>query len=84
MMSHQPTCFSGTPRFQLIGKLGEGGMGIVYEVYDRARGMRVALKTLRDVAPEGLYRFKREFRAISDLSHPNIITLYELAAEEGR
>ncbi len=56
-------------------------MGIVYDVYDRVRGMRVALKALRHVEPAHLYRFKREFRAISSLAHPNIIALYELVAE---
>lgn len=56
-------------------------MGIVYEAHDRQRNMRVALKTLRRVDPSNLYRFKREFRALSDLSHPNIIALYELVSE---
>ncbi|ACY16262.1 serine/threonine-protein kinase PknK [Haliangium ochraceum] len=71
--------FTGTSRFQILDKLGEGGMGVVYDVYDRERGMRVALKYLRRVNDSmGLYRFKREFRALSNLSHPNIITLYEL------
>lgn len=69
------------PRFERISKLGEGGMGIVYEAHDRERNMRVALKTLRCVNATNLYRFKREFRALSDLSHPNIIALYELVAE---
>ena len=74
--------FKGTARFRLIDRLGEGGMGIVYDAYDRTRGMRVALKTLRQVDATSLYRFKREFRSLSDLSHPNIIALYELFSEE--
>lgn len=53
-------------------------MGIVYEAEDQVRGMRVALKELRHLDPINLYRFKREFRALSDLSHPNILTYYEL------
>ncbi len=73
--------FTGTARFQLIDKLGEGGMGVVYEAYDRSRDMRIALKKLRRVDASNLYRFKREFRALRDLSHPNIIALYELVAE---
>lgn len=75
--------FAGTTRFSLLAKLGEGGMGIVYEAYDHSREMRVALKTLRHVGPVHLYHFKREFRALSHLSHPNIITLYELLSEGG-
>jgi serine/threonine protein kinase/tetratricopeptide (TPR) repeat protein len=73
--------FTGTARFRVIEKLGEGGMGDVYDVYDQKRGMRVALKHLRRVDAMGLYRFKREFRSLSNLSHPNIITLYELISE---
>jgi serine/threonine protein kinase/tetratricopeptide (TPR) repeat protein len=73
--------FSGTSRFRVLAKLGEGGMGDVYDVHDEKRGMRVALKHLRRVDAMGLYRFKREFRSLSNLSHPNIIALYELISE---
>ncbi|MCG8416507.1 MAG: AAA family ATPase [Proteobacteria bacterium] len=73
--------FTGSARFQLRAKLGEGGMGIVYDAYDRSRSMSVALKTLRRVSAANLYRFKREFRALSGLSHPNIIALYELISD---
>ncbi len=73
--------FEGSDRFRVVGKLGEGGMGVVYEAEDRARDMRVALKALRNVDPIGLMRFKQEFRTASDLAHPNIVGLYELFAE---
>ncbi len=62
-------------------------MGLVFEAYDRERKMPVALKTLRHLDPTLLYRFKREFRALTEasrpelLSHPNIVGLYELFAE---
>ena len=59
-------------------------MGIVYEARDRQSEMRVALKTLRKLEATNLYRFKREFRAVSDLSHPNIVSLYELVAAGGQ
>lgn len=72
---------SGTTRFELLGELGKGGMGVVYDAYDRDRDMRVALKKLRNVDASSVYRFKREFRALRDLSHPNIIALYELVTE---
>ena len=72
---------SGTSRFELLAKLGEGGMGIVHEAQDRERDMRVALKTMRRLDASSLYQFKREFRALGDLSHPNIVALYELVSE---
>ncbi len=75
--------FRGTARFEKIRRLGAGGMGVVYQVRDREREMQVALKTLRDMDPTALYRFKREFRTLSDISHPNLVTLYELISEDG-
>jgi serine/threonine protein kinase len=68
-------------RFQYMRELGAGGMGVVYEVYDRERGMRVALKTVHKLEPDDIMRCKREFRALSRFSHPNVIHLYELLAE---
>lgn len=73
--------FTGSRRFELIRRLGQGGMGIVYEAYDREVDMQVALKTLHHLDPSSLYRFKREFRALADISHPNIVSLYELFSE---
>ncbi|RMH38489.1 MAG: serine/threonine-protein kinase PknK [Deltaproteobacteria bacterium] len=68
----------GDERFEVLGRLGRGGMGVVYRVYDRERGAVVALKVLRKVDPVAIYRFKREFRTISEISHPNLVSLYEL------
>ncbi|HUH05927.1 MAG TPA: protein kinase [Kofleriaceae bacterium] len=73
--------FEGSERFEILHKLGEGGMGVVYEALDRGRDMRVALKALRRVDPISLVRFKSEFRAVTALSHPNIVNLYELIAD---
>ena len=65
-------------RYRRLRTLGRGGMGLVHAAYDRERGLTVALKQLRRVEPDRVYRFKREFRALSDLSHPNIVQLYDL------
>jgi len=61
-----------------IGPLiGRGGMGAVYEARD-TRGEVVALKALRGCEPAALARFKQEFRALSDLVHPNLALLHSL------
>ncbi|HEX4456341.1 MAG TPA: serine/threonine-protein kinase, partial [Polyangia bacterium] len=76
--------FTGTTRFVLKRRLGEGGMGVVWEALDRERLTPVALKTLRNLAPETLLRFKHEFRALQDLAHPNLVSLGELIEEDGQ
>jgi hypothetical protein len=73
--------FGGTERFRLLRRVGEGGMGVVYEVFDQQRQERIALKTLLRANPAALYRFKREFRTLADVSHPNLVTLHELVSE---
>jgi hypothetical protein len=72
--------FCGTERFAVQRRLGAGAFGVVYEVFDRERGSIVALKALRGGNVEGLYRLKQEFRALADISHPNLVTLHELLA----
>ncbi|HEY6361394.1 MAG TPA: AAA family ATPase [Vicinamibacterales bacterium] len=73
--------FGGTARFELRRRLGRGGFGIVYEAFDRERAMLLALKLLHVDDPAALYRFKREFRTIADLAHPNVVALHELFTE---
>ncbi len=67
-------------RFTIHRTIGSGGMGVVYEAHDGERNTTVALKALRDVDAARLYRFKREFRALADLVHPNLVTLYEFVS----
>ncbi len=75
--------FRGTPRFDLISRLGAGGMGEVYRAYDRERDTIVALKVLRQLNADTLLRFKNEFRRLQDVQHPNLVTLGELFSEAG-
>ncbi len=77
------TTFTGTSRFEVRRVLGEGGMGTVYEAFDRERGMLVALKTLRWLDAQGIFRFKTEFRARADLEHRNLVRLGELHQDRG-
>jgi serine/threonine protein kinase/tetratricopeptide (TPR) repeat protein len=68
-------------RFELRQRLGEGGFGVVYHAFDRERGCDVALKTLKKIDADALYRLKREFRSLADISHPSLVTLHELLSE---
>jgi hypothetical protein len=73
--------FRGTTRFRLVRLLGRGGMGVVYEAFDEANGLPVAVKLLPVVSPDMLLRFKREFRTVADVRHPNLVRLGELVSE---
>src|SRR5690606_1505348 len=69
--------FHGTARYQTQTRLGAGAMGVVYRVVDRETGQLAALKRLKRLDGEAIYRFKREFRALADVSHANLVSLYE-------
>ena len=84
MVHDLPTSFSGNERFEVLAKLGSGGMGVVYAALDRYRQERVAIKTLHAEDPGALLRLKNEFRALQDLQHPNLVSLGELFHEQGQ
>jgi len=71
-------------RFELVRELGRGAMGTVYEAIDRETGGRVALKALTSTDVDVLAHFKREFRELQDIDHPNLVTLGELFCEKGQ
>ncbi|WP_272141106.1 serine/threonine-protein kinase [Stigmatella ashevillensis] len=75
--------FRGTSRFVLERCLGRGAMGVVYLAQDVERGTKVALKALSRLDADGLACIKNEFRSISDLLHPNLVSLHELVSEDG-
>jgi len=68
-------------RFQFLRCLGHGGMGIVYAAHDREQRINVAIKQMGRAGPEFLTRFKQEFRALSDVVHPNLVSLYEFISD---
>src|SRR3954469_114843 len=69
-------------RYELIKRLGAGGMGVVYQARDLERDATVALKTLHRLEPEALLRLKNEFRFVANVTHPNLVALYELCSED--
>ncbi len=75
------TRFEGNERFELGHLLGAGGMGEVFEAFDHTLGAPVAVKRLPRMSADALLHFKREFRVIADLSHPNLIQLGELFSD---
>ena len=70
-------------KYKIVGELGKGGMGVVYKGHDPVIRRDVALKVIhrRDLDPQDaesvLERFKREAQAAGNLSHPNIVAIYE-------
>jgi TolB-like protein len=72
--------------FEVLGLLGAGGMGEVYEAQDTRLDRRVALKVLpADFAadPDRLARFQREAKTVAALNHPNIVTLFGVEETDG-
>lgn len=71
--------------FDVLLELGRGGMGIVYKVKDQKSGAHVALKIIPPEMlsrPDSALRFKREFRAMQRVEHPNVIRVFEAGTHE--
>jgi serine/threonine protein kinase len=72
--------------YQVVEKLGEGGMGVVYKAHDSHLDRSVAIKVLppeKVADPERKRRFVQEARAASALRHPNIVTIYDIDRHDG-
>ena len=71
--------------YEVIAPIGAGGMGEVYKAKDTRLDRTVAIKVLPEhlKSPERKARFEREAKAISQLNHPHICTLYEFDTQDG-
>src|SRR5262249_29218203 len=72
--------------YEILAPLGAGGMGEVYRARDVRLSRSVALKVLPEALSaekERLQRFEKEARSASALSHPNIVTIYEVGTSDG-
>jgi hypothetical protein len=79
-VAFEPTLVDGDgrSRYVLRGLLGEGAVGRVSRAFDVSTGREVALKTLKLAHFDHVYALKQEFRSLRDITHPNLVRLYEL------
>jgi serine/threonine-protein kinase len=74
-------------RYKIIKEIGRGGMAIVYSARDTLLERRVALKMLRPEYKsddEFIDKFRQEARAVARLSHPNVVSIYDIVVDEER
>ncbi|MEO6236095.1 MAG: protein kinase, partial [Vicinamibacterales bacterium] len=74
-------------RYEIVGRLGKGAMGVVYHAHDSMMERLVAIKVMMadlEDDPETSSRFYREARSAGQLVHPNIITIFDMGQENGR
>jgi eukaryotic-like serine/threonine-protein kinase len=71
--------------YEILGRLGGGGMGLVFRAWDERLHRKVAIKLLHDnyLMPGMRERFLQEARAASGLNHPNICTIFDIGEQEG-
>ena len=73
--------------YEVLAKIGEGGMGEVYRARDTKLDREVAIKVLPEHSldsPDAKSRFEREAKSVAALSHPNILAIHEFGEHEGK
>ncbi len=79
-------CWPRIPGYEILGKLGEGGMGVVYKARQQGLNRLVALKMIiggSQVREHHLARFRIEAEAVAQLRHPNIVQIYDIGEVDG-
>ncbi|HVQ32289.1 MAG TPA: protein kinase, partial [Vicinamibacteria bacterium] len=74
-------------KYKVLGKIGQGSMGVVYKAHDPILNRFVAIKTMSEnlgADADARKRFLREAQSAARLNHPNIVTVYDLGEEQGR
>ncbi len=71
-------------RYEIINRLGAGGMGVVYLATDPLLGRTVAIKVLPVHDDDSRERFQREARSAASLRHPNVVTIYDIGEDDGK
>ncbi|MEE4270037.1 MAG: protein kinase [Thermoanaerobaculales bacterium] len=82
----EPEAFSpsgGPHRYEILTELGRGGMGVVYKARDTRLDRDVAIKVLRETAPEVAARLEDEAKTAATLNHPGIVTIFDFEAGFG-
>ena len=75
------TSYPSLGKYKIVEEIGRGGMGVVFKAEDTKLARQVAIKVLPEVFtsdPERLARFEREARAVAKMTHPNVVTVFDL------
>jgi tRNA A-37 threonylcarbamoyl transferase component Bud32 len=79
--AYSPT--TGPHRYEILNELGRGGMGVVYKARDTRLDRDVAIKVLKETAPEIAARLEEEAKTAATLNHPGIVTVFDFEAGFG-